>query len=820
MNSSYFYIILSIATIISFILIIFTVLHLKKYRQKVQLKLAFSYVLLLIELPKSIILAQQQSSNPDPRLRIIEEITTFENFLSHFSKIKNPIVFEIATPHYGEEIFFYAAMHRKDVDYFNKVLKGAYPGAETKIIETDYNIFNPNGVSLLSIVTQKNHHFLPIRTYKSIALGNIDPFDAFLSAFSKLDKEGEGLAYQLIIKPAPQKIHKKIFQVIKKLREGENLEEALKIHFFYNIISLFQNIFKEFFVSEKKKEEEKQEKTKPKPAEETAIKQLEEKNAKSLFHVNVRLVCSTYNHQTANNILTALEGPFNQFVNPGFNEFLIQRKHKNKLLKSIYDFSFRIFQKKETMLLNTEEIASIFHFPISYTKNPLIHWLLLRSAPPPINLPTEGVILGVNNYQGNESLIRITKNDRRRHIYVIGQTGTGKTTLLKNIIEQDISNGDGVCFLDPHGDVAEEILGLIPPDKAENVIYFNPGDTRKPLGLNILEYNPQNPEDKTFIINTLIEIIDKLYNLQVTGGPMFEQYLRNALLLIMDNPEWGHTLLDVSRVFVDDDFRDRLLNECKNYPVIEFWRKQAERITSGDFSLENMTTWITSKLNPFITNDFVRPIIAQSKSSLNFREIMDNQKILIVNLAKGKLGETSAYLLGMVLVTKILLAALSRIDTPEQQRKDFYLFIDEFQNFAFKSVSTILSEARKYRLSLTLAHQFIKQVPEEIIAAVIGNVGTIISFRIGVEDAELLERQFSPVFSKADLVNIPNYNAYIKYLINGVVTSAFNIQTLKPKPENKKLSAMIMEMSMLKYGKPRELIEEEIAKKYQNDFDF
>lgn len=820
MNYSYHLIILSTITIVSFAILIFTISFLKRYRKKAELKLAFSYVLLLIELPKSVILSQQQSSSSDPRLKIIEEITTFENFLSHFNNFKDPIILEIATPHYGEEIFFYAAIPKKNIDYFNKVLKGSYPGAETKIIKSDYNIFNPNGVSLLSIVTQKNHHFLPIRTYKTIALSNIDPFDAFLSAFSKLNKEGEGLAYQLIIKPAPKKIHKKIFRVIQKLREGDNLEEALKINFFYSIISGLQDIFKEFFVSDKRKEEEKQEKTKPKPAEENAIKQLEEKNAKSLFYANIRLVCSTFNYQTTNNILTSLEGPFNQFTNPGFNEFLIQRKYKNKLLKSAYDFSFRIFRKKEAMLLNTEEIASIFHFPISYTKNPLIHWLLLKSAPPPINMPTEGVILGVNNYQGHESLIRITRNDRRRHIYVIGQTGTGKTTLLKNIIEQDIGNGDGVCFLDPHGDVAEEILGLIPKDKVEKVIYFNPGDTRKPLGLNILEYDSKNPEDKTFIINTLIEIIDKLYNLQITGGPMFEQYLRNALLLIMDNPEWGHTLLDVSRVFVDDEFRDRLLNECKNYPVIEFWRKQAERITSGDFSLENMTTWITSKLNPFITNDFVRPIIAQSKSSLNFREIMDNQKILIVNLAKGKLGETSAYLLGMVLVAKILLAAFSRIDIPEQERKDFYLFIDEFQNFAFKSISTILSEARKYKLSLTLAHQFIKQMPEEIISAVIGNVGTIVSFRIGIEDAELLEKQFSPVFSKYDLVNIPNYNAYLKYLINGVVTDAFNIQTLKPKPENKKLGMMIREMSMLKYGKPRELIEKEIAQKYQNDLNF
>jgi hypothetical protein len=322
------------------------------------------------------------------------------------------------------------------------------------------------------------------------------------------------------------------------------------------------------------------------------------------------------------------------------------------------------------------------------------------------------------------------------------------------------------------------------------------------------------PEQKTFIINTLIEIIDKLYNLQMTGGPMFEQYLRNALLLIMDNPNWGHTLLDVSRVFVDEYFRDSLLAQCKNYPVVEFWKKQAA-VVKGELSLENMITWITSKLNPFITNDFVRPIIAQSKSSLDFRNIMDNKKILIVNLSKGKIGETSAYLLGMILVAKILSAAFSRVDIPEDQRKDFYLFIDEFQNFAFKGIASILSEARKYRLSLVLAHQYIKQLPEEISAAVFGNVGTICTFRVGTEDADFLEKQFAPIFTKVDLVNIPNYTLYLKLLIDGYVSDAFNIKTFKPNQPDFEKAEKIAELSMLKYGRPLKEIEEEIAQKYR-----
>jgi macrodomain Ter protein organizer (MatP/YcbG family) len=658
----------------------------------------------------------------------------------------------------------------------------------------------------------KNHHYLPIKTYKELAQSNVDPLDSFLSAFNKLTKEGEGLAWQIILLPAPASENKKILSMVKKLREGKSLTEVLEA-------SLGKEIFKtlaEVFVpkSEETKKKEEEEKVKPKQIEELAIKNLEFKASKPLFRVNIKLVSSSNDENSADQIISALESPFHQFTNPGFNEFYLLRPKGKNLKKMFYQFAFRLFEPKHSFLLNSEEIASFFHFPTSYIKNPIIRWLSARTAPPPANLPTEGIILGENEYQGIKSLVRITREDRRRHIYVIGQTGTGKTTLLKNMIVQDIRNGDGVCFIDPHGDVAQEILGLIDKNRIDDTIYFNPGDTRRPIGLNVLEYSPQRTEEKTFIINSLIEIIDKLYNLQVTGGPMFEQYLRNALLLIMDDPSWGYTLLEVSRVFVDDDFRNELLAQCKNYPVIEFWKKQAERISYGEFQLENMTTWITSKLNPFITNDFVRPIIAQSKSALNFEEIMNQRKILIVNLSKGLIGETSAYLMGMLLVTKILSAAFARITVPEEQRKDFYLYIDEFQNFAFKSVASILAEARKYRLSMVLAHQYIKQLPEEITSAIIGNVGTIASFRIGAEDAEFLERLFLPVFNRYDLVNIPNYNAYIKLLIRGYISDAFNIKTFPPEPTNKNLANKISEFSMLKYGRDLEEIEKEIAEKY------
>jgi hypothetical protein len=322
----------------------------------------------------------------------------------------------------------------------------------------------------------------------------------------------------------------------------------------------------------------------------------------------------------------------------------------------------------------------------------------------------------------------------------------------------------------------------------------------RPFGLNMLEYDESHPEQKTFVINEMIGIFDQLYDLKSTGGPMFEQYMRNAMLLIMEDPESGSTLMEISKVLADEDFRRMKLSKCKNPIVHDFWTKEAEK-AGGEAALANMVPYITSKLTTFISNDMMRPIIAQQKSTLNMREIMDNGKILIVNLSKGKIGEINARLLGMVIVGKILMAALSRVDIEESQRKDFYLYMDEFQNVTTNSISQILSEARKYRLCLTLAHQFIGQLKEEISKAVFGNVGSVFSFRVGAEDAEFIQKQFEPVFSVNDLVNVDNYNCFARILINNQLTKPFNMATYPPSKGSPEIASAIKELSRLKYGR-------------------
>ena len=400
-----------------------------------------------------------------------------------------------------------------------------------------------------------------------------------------------------------------------------------------------------------------------------------------------------------------------------------------------------------------------------------------------------------------------------RHFYIIGQTGTGKSVLIKNMIAQDIEAGKGCCFIDPHGSDLQDILARIPKERAEDVIYFNPGDVARPMGLNMLEYDIRYPEQKTFIVNELLGIFNKLFDMKTAGGPMFEQYFRNSVMLVMDDPDSGNTLFEVNRVLSDKGFRDYKLSRSRNPIVKTFWREVAEK-AGGEASLANMVPYITSKFDNFLANDIMRPIIGQDKSAFNFRQVMDDGKILLINLSKGRLGDLNANLLGLVIVGKLLMASLSRVDTPEEERKDFYLYIDEFQNVTTDSIATILSEARKYRLDLIIAHQFIAQLEENINKAVFGNVGSISSFRVGAEDAEFLEKQFEPVFNSRDLLNIDNYNAYLKLLVNGQVSRPFNIRTLPFRKGDPKLGEKIANLSSVKYGRPREEVENEINKRY------
>jgi len=381
------------------------------------------------------------------------------------------------------------------------------------------------------------------------------------------------------------------------------------------------------------------------------------------------------------------------------------------------------------------------------------------------------------------------------------------------MITQDIRNGDGCCYIDPHGTDIQTILSRIPPERINDVIYFDPAYTARPMGLNMLEYDPAYPEQKTFVVNELMGIFNKLFDMKIGGGAMFEQYFRNSAFLVMEDPQSGSTLLEITRVLGDKAFREMKLANCKNPIIKQFW-VTAEQ-TTGDQSLANFVPYISSKFDNFISNDIMRPVVLQQNSVFNFRKIMDEKKILLVNLSKGRLGDINANLIGLVLVGKIQMAALSRVDMFGKPMNDFYLYIDEFQNVTTDSITSILSEARKYRLALNIAHQYITQLEENIKNAVFGNVGSMAVFRVGTEDATFLEQRFKPIFNAQDITKLDNYNAYVNMLVNGQPAKPFNIKTLPPENGNAGVVDNIKELSYMKYGRDRGEVEAEIMGRFK-----
>ena len=748
-----------------------------------------------------------------------EEIGAMEQLLTSLSTMKEkkgilhrilydtPVVsLEIANSAKDEEIVFYMAVPKKFREAVEKQVTSFFPNAVLEKAK-DFNIFSPGGFTEASTITLKNKFILPVRTYETL---ETDPLNAISNALSKFEKMEEGGAIQLVIKPVGGGWRSKGREIAHKMQQGKQLSA---VYTSSNLIKVGR-VATDVAVSlrpTKPGEKPPTESTPVQltPEEQELIKGIERKSNKAAFSVNIRLVASAKTPERAQEILSHLENAFSQYENSDLNCFKVQKRKQKDIA---YNFIFRNFIEEDAIILSVEEISSIYHIPISTTEAPKIKWLKSNEAPAPINIPEQGTIIGFNEYRGAKTVIRLTDSDRRRHFYTIGQTGTGKTTILIEMAKQDAREGKGFCFIDPHGEAIESILTCIPKERAEDVVLFDPSDVERPFGLNMLEYDQNRPEQKTFVINEMIGIFDQLYDLKATGGPMFEQYMRNAMLLIMDDPESGSTLMEISKVLADEDFRRYKLSKCKNPIVHDFWVKEAEK-AGGEAALANMVPYITSKLTTFIANDMMRPIIAQQKSTINFRDIMDNKKILLINLSKGKIGEINARLLGMVIVGKILMAALSRIDLPEEERKDFYLYMDEFQNVTTNSIAQILSEARKYRLCLNIAHQFIAQLKEEISKAVFGNIGSMVLYRVGPEDSEFLEKQVEPIFTRSDLVNVDNHKGFAKILINGVLTKPFNIQGYPPTEGSAEIASALKELSRLKYGRDAATVNAEIMER-------
>lgn len=767
-------------------LVMFLIAHFYKRR-----KWYFDQTLLLVQIPK-----ESEEENQNQAAKMVEGINKTEQLFASLLSLQKPFTFEVAVPHVGEDIHFYVSVPKDLADFVSRQIQGFFPDAQVHE-SADYNIFAFNGASSCAYLTLRDSFILPVRSYRE---SEIDTFSPIVSTLSKLQHTGEGAALQYVVMPAMSKGTKKhIVDSISDLKKGQKFSKVLKRSFITG-----KEVAKIFGLGGKSGGPDE-----AKIVDEEAVKALTMKAERPLFSVNVRLVASAQDKDRAEDILLSMAGSFSQFAAPIRNQFLIVKPRNPK--RTYFEYSFRVFDPDQAMVLNTAELASIYHLPVGTTDVPRIKWLKTREAPPPPNLPDEGTIIGESIFRGETKPVRMTDADRRRHLYVIGQTGTGKSWFMQAAIRQDMKNGKGICVIDPHGELANDVLAAVPPERIDDVIVFDPGDLKRPLGLNMIEYDLTRPEEKTFIVNEIQSIFNQLFSNTPEGlGPVFQQYMRNSLLLLMeDMKNEPATLVELPRIFTDDSFRKRKLARITNPSVIDFWEKEATK-TTGESSLANITPYITTKFGNFISNDYVRPIIGQTKSAFNFRTLMDESKILVVNLSKGKIGDINANLLGMILTGKILMAALSREDMDPKDRKDFYLYIDEFQNYTTESIATILSEARKYLLCLTLAHQYIGQLKENIRDAVFGNVGSMVALRVGVPDTEFLAKEFSPQFSAKDMISQENQRAIVKLLINGHPAKPFNMKALFLERGSYELVDKVKELSRLKYGVDLNTIEREI----------
>lgn len=735
------------------------------WRNKNREEYSLNFVLLEVTVPRG------NETKVDAAEQMFAALQTIYSggWQAHFTRQEH-FTFEIVAR--KEDVRFYVSSHKDLQDLLEKQIHGAYPGAEIKEVD-EYNIFSETGKVSFAALQLKSDSFYPIKSYRELPT---DSLSSLTAALAKMEA-GEGAVVQLVVVPA-----------------GKKWQEAGKS-----------------YLSGTKKSEADPEKAKFTTDQKT-YELIENKISKPGFETEIRVVVSAQTKEAAAAHLKNIVGTFGQFTSAhnGFSKATIR-------LKALFmiDFIYRyqsIFGRGSSVL-SSDELATVFHFPNKMVETPHIHWLAAKAAPAPAEIPREGLYLGKSVYRGITRQVYMSDKDRQRHMYIIGKTGTGKSEFLSQMILQDIKDGKGVCFIDPH-DTVEKLLELIPPERAEDVIYFDPSDLERPMGLNMLE--AEDEQQQHFVVTSIIGLMYKLYDPHKTGiiGPRFEHAVRNAMLTVMSEP--GTTFVEVVRVLTDARYVQELLPKVKDPIIRRYWTDQIAQ--TADFHKSEVLDYIVSKFGRFVTNKMMRNIIGQSQSAFNFRKVMDEGKILLINLAKGRIGEENSNFLGLILVPKILTAAMSRQNIPEAQRRDFYLYVDEFQNFATPDFATILSEARKYHLNLTVANQFIGQVEEEVKQAVFGNVGSLVAFRVGVSDANFLQHEFTPTFNETDLTNVERFHVFIKTIVDNEPVVPFSMDlTRDVEAENKlrnlKVAEMIKQLSRLKFGQSRELVEEEINRR-------
>lgn len=737
--------------------------------------------------------------------------------------LQEPISFEMVSS--GDRgIRFYAAVPSNVIKFVESQIYAQYPSAHVNVVSDYTAAINPGHTNYkTALLTFSRTNFYPIKSFRDF---EIDPISSITSAVSTLLK-GEEVWFQVLMRPIPDKWQQEGFDYVNKVREGNDPNKKKTI--FSMIIEVFKKEAIEIFsgvltgLFTRKEGEEQYRKPLISPvrisvAKETELRAIENKLSRMGFEATIRIVSAAPMDERVDGNLRAIIASFEQFSGTSINNFVGKiEDNKEKLLS---EYKRREFNPDRAIILNTEELATFFHFPLAHIVTPNISWIYSRKSEPPTNLPIKDcVYVGETLYRNQAVKFGIRNNeDRLRHLYVIGKTGTGKSSLFVSMISQDIANGEGVAVLDPHGETIERVLERIPDNRVEDVIYFDPSDTEMPIGLNLLEID--DPSQKNLMASGLVSAIKQHFDF--SWGPRLEYLLNYAVLTLLEVP--GTTMLGITRLLEDQNYQNYILHFVKDPLVKKFWEEEFKQMKGNQKLVTEAISPIQNKVNRFLASTTIRNILGQRNSTIDFWDAMNSKKIILINLAKGKIGPDNANLLGALLVSRIQFYALQRAKIPYEKRTPFYLYVDEFQNFATGSFEEILSESRKYKLGLHLTHQFTAQLPEELLSAVFGNVGTIMTFALGAPDAKELAKEFAPYFTEEDIISLERFEVYTKLMVDGMTSHPFSARILLPWEDGFMVPVTnnrdrAVQRSREKYGMPREKVEEKVSKWLTTRFD-
>ncbi len=780
------------------IVIILIILTARNYRKVNRLQvLNVDSVLLMMEIPKD---NDKKELAAEQLFASLHGILRDANELKNSGGVQEHLSFEIASS--GNQIRFFVWVPKVLQSFVEGQIYSQYPSVQIYRMKEDYVDRRAKyPVAYSAEVALTENEALPIKTFESF---EVDPLAGITGTLAKLNPNGgEELWIQILTRPVADSWHQKTDAWVKSVKAGKTWD------FFHLDWQWFAQIIAALWRPPEGGSEQPI-KVELSERDKTRVAKAEEKATKLGYEVKIRLAYVGQDEVNAKLNMQALVGTFKQFNSTNLNGFkMLGGTFEKAALDAYKERQFT----DNGFILNISELASVYHLPHTNVETPNIVWASSKTAEPPAKLPMltgdpsfdENIsAFGLTDFRGIKHQFGMYRRDRSRHVYIIGQTGSGKSGLLTLFALSDIYHNQGYCIIDPHGDLAMDNLKFIPESRIKDVVYFNPADTQYPMAFNPLEV--YDPERKPNISSEVIGVLKRMFG--ESWGPRLEHILRYTLLALLDRPQT--TMLDISRMLTDKDFRKETLEYCKDVTVLQFWKQEFG--SWGDKQVTESVAPILNKVGAFTANPIIRNIIGQPKSSFDVRKIMDEGKILVVNLSKGLIGEDNAAILGAFLVTKVQLAAMSRSDIPNvEDRRPFYLYVDEFQNFATDSFAVILSEARKYGLNLTVANQYTSQMTESVRDAVFGNVGTTISFRVSADDAPILSKQFEPIFEAQDLLNLNNRHFVLSMIINGEKTPAFSATTLSiPKPPND-LTPRIIRNSRLVYSRTREEVEKEIS---------